>query len=182
MPEEEKRPEDAADDKSRVSWLDPGAVRIFRDAAGHVRAAVAGARSVLRPALFRAFPVTDPDSFVELREEGGDSVGMLRELSSLDGESRELAEGLLRERYLVPVIQDIISIQGGHGIWTWDVVTDRGDRRFSIRSPRDDIRTLPSPDGARRRFRVTDTEGNVYEIRDLQRLPAGSMKQFSRIA
>jgi hypothetical protein len=184
VPEEEKGPEDAddADDKSRVSWLDPGAVRIFRDAAGHVRAAVAGERSVLRPALFRAFPVTKPDSFVELREEGGDSVGMLRELSSLDGESRELAEGLLRERYLVPVIEEIVSIRGEHGLWTWDVVTDRGERRFSIRSPRDDIRTLPSPDGARRRFRVTDTEGNVYEIRDLQRLPAHSRHQFSRIA
>ena len=69
-------------------------------------------------------------------------------------------------------------MQGKHGLWTWDVVTDRGDRRFSIRSPRDDIRTLPSPEGARRRFRVTDTEGNVYEIRDLMRLPAASRSQF----
>jgi hypothetical protein len=171
-----------AGDGGRISWLDPASVRIFRDAGGHVRAAVRGDRSVLRPALFRAFPVTAPDSFIELREEGGESVGMLKTLSPLDRESRRLADELPHERYLVPVIEDIMSIQGEHGLWTWDVVTDRGERRFSIRSPRDDIRTLPAPEGGRKRFRVTDTEGNVYEIRDLSRLPASSRGQFSRIA
>ena len=170
------------DDESRITWLDPANVRIFRDAGGHVRALVKGQRSVLRPALFRAFPVTAPDSFIELREEEGKSVGMLKTLSPLDRESRRLADELLRERYLVPVIEEIMSIQGEHGLWTWDVVTDRGERRFSIRSPRDDIRTLPSPDGLSRHFRVTDIEGNVYEVRDLAGLPASSRSQFSRIA
>ncbi len=176
-------PEDPDDvDGGRISWLDPAYVRIFRDAGGHVRAALRGKRSVLRPTLFRAFPVTAADTFIELREEGGESVGMLRELSSLDRESRGLAEELLHERYMIPIIEEIISLQGEHGLWSWDVVTDRGERRFSIRSPRDDIRTLPAPGGGRKRFRVTDTEGNVYEIPDLATLPASSRSHFSRIA
>ncbi len=169
------------DDKSRITWLDAGKVRVFRDAAGHVRAALRGKRSVLRPAFYRAFPVTAPDDFIELREEGGESVGMLKDLSALDSESRQLAEALLHERYLVPVVEQIVSIQGKLGLWTWEVVTDRGARRFSIRSPRDDIRSVPSAAGAMRRFRVTDTEGNVYEIHDLAALPASSRSQFSSI-
>ena len=80
----------------RVKWLVARDVRLFRDEAGHVRATVRGKCSIVRPALLRAFPITAPDRLIELREEQGDSVGMLRDLTSLDDESRQLAESILR--------------------------------------------------------------------------------------
>ena len=172
-------------DDGRIRWLEPRRVSLFRDAAGCVRATVAGLRSVLRPTLHRAFPITRPDSYVELREEGGEAVGMLVDIEGLDAPSRELAAELLRERYLVPVVTEIRSIRSEFGAWVWSVTTDRGEREFTIKSPRDDIRPLPvrSVDGRLVRcVRVTDVEGNTYEIRDLDSLPARSRAQYGRIA
>jgi hypothetical protein len=168
--------------ESGMSWIDPSKLRLFRTGSGDVRATVRGQRSVLRPALHRAFPVTAPEVFIELREENGESVGMLRGLSSLDAASRRLAEELLRERYLVPVIEEIRGIRSEYGLWLWDVVTDRGEREFAIRSPRDDVRPLPAPGQTGRRVRITDVDGNTYEIGDLDRLPSRSRWFFDRIA
>ena len=159
----------AGDEGVRVRWLEPGRVRLFRDDSGHVRAAVLHERSVIRPALFRAFPVSAPDSFIELREEAGESVGMLRGLSGLDSASRRLAGELLRERYLVPAIREVRALRHEIGLWTWEVDTDRGERSFSIRSPRDDVRHLSGG-----RLRVTDTDGNIYDVQSVDGLDAQS--------
>ncbi len=178
----EKPPENP--ESSRIRWLDPSGVRLFRDAAGHVRATVAclstdgrGGRSVLRPSLHRAFPLGATDSYVELREEGGDAVGMLRGLSGLDAASRRLAQELLRERYVVAAIRAIKSLRHKMGMWFWEVDTDRGERTFAIKSLREDIRALGSG-----RVRVSDVHGNTYEIRDVEGLDARSRALFDRIA
>jgi hypothetical protein len=172
-------------DDARIRWLDPVDVRLFRDASGSLHATVSGSRSVVRPALLRAFPVTDPANFIELREEGGASVGMLKSLGRLDEASRGLAEEMLRERYMVPTVNEIRSIRQEFGVWVWEVRTDRGEKTFSIRSPRDDIRPLPASaeDGHRvRRIRITDTDGNMYEIRDYAALDGHSKSVFDTIA
>jgi hypothetical protein len=160
----------------RIRWLDPADVRLFRDEAGHVRATVRGDRSVVRPALLRAFPITAPERLVELREEQGDSVGMLRDLKALDAESRRIAEEILHERYLVPVLREVRGLRRELGLWIWDVVTDRGERSFSMKSPRDDIRRLPG--GC---LRITDVDGNTFEIADPTSLDARSRQLLDKV-
>lgn len=172
-------------DEGRIRWLDARDVKFFRDGSGSVRATVRGLCSVLRPALYRAFPLSAPDSFVELREEGGESAGMLKGLAGLDAESRSIAEELLRERYVVPIIREIEEIRSDFGMWLWRVQTDRGPRAFTIRSPRDDIRSVPVPVAVGRRVRkvrVTDVDGNTYEIPDLDALDRRSRAFYDRIA
>ena len=168
-----------------ITWLERGGLKVFRDGAGQPRATVVGVRSVIRPAFARSFPITAPHLFIELREEGGDAVGMLRSLDDLDAGSRAIAEELLRERYVVPRILEILNIRQEFGSWVWAVVTDRGERAFTIRSPRDDIRPLPSADesGRRvRRIRITDVDGGVFEIRDYAALDAHSRALFEQVA
>lgn len=177
--ERKGRPAGGADDEEggeRIRWLAPSDVKLFRDRAGHVRATVADDRSVLRPTLHRAFPVTSADSHIQLREQDGEAVGMLRGPSELDKESRALAEELLRERYVVPLIREIRSLRHEIGMWVWKVDTDRGERDFGMKSPRDDVRRLPGG-----RVRVTDVHRNTYEIRDLAALDAHSRSLFDRI-
>ncbi len=171
------------EDAGRIGWLDAADVKLFRDEAGHVRATVRyaqgaaeGSRSVLRPALHRAFPITLPDTHVELREQDGDSVGMLRDLAALDRDSRALAEGLLRERYVVPVIECILDLRHAFGMWTWRVETDRGEREFSMKSPRDDVRRM-----AGGKVRVTDVHGNTFEISDRGALDPHSRALFAQL-
>jgi hypothetical protein len=160
----------------RIKWLGGRDVRLFRDGAGHVRATVRGDRSVVRPALLRAFPITAPDGFIELREEQGDSVGMLRDLAELDEESRGLAEEILHERYLVPVVREIRGLRRELGVWVWDVVTDRGERTFSMKSPREDVRRLPG--GC---FRIKDIDGNTFEITDAAALDPRSRQLLDKV-
>ena len=167
-------PED--DCTGSIRWLEPSGVKLFRDRLGHVRATVAGDRSVLRPTLHRAFPATAPHLHVQLREHDGKAVGMLKDISELDRESGALAEELLRDRYVVPVISEIQSLRHEIGMWAWRVDTDRGERDFGMKSPRDDLRRLPGG-----RVRITDVHGNTYEIRDVEALDAGSRALFDRI-
>jgi len=171
-------PEAAEDDGSsgRIKWLEAADVRLFRDEAGHVRATVRRDRSVVRPALLRAFPITAPDRLIELREDQGDSVGMLRDLADLDEESRRLAEDILHTRYLVPVVTEIRDLRRTSGMWVWDVVTDRGERTFSMKSPRDDIRRLPGG-----RLRVKDVDGNNFEITSPEALDPRSCRLLDKV-
>ena len=170
---------------SGITWIDPADLMLFRDGAGVVRATVRGRRSVIRPAFLRAFPITDPVEFIELREDGGGAVGVLRRLDDVDAPSRAIIEDLLRERYMVPFITEIRGIRQEFGAWIWDVVTDRGERTFTVRNPRDDIRPVPvAGDEAAgvRRIRISDADGNMYEIRDYYALNARSRSLFDRIA
>ncbi|MHC4198625.1 MAG: DUF1854 domain-containing protein [Planctomycetota bacterium] len=174
--EERAGPSPEDDATGTIRWLSASEVKLFRDRGGHVRATVARERSVLQPALHRAFPATAPHLHVQLREQGGKAVGMLKDLSELDGESRELAEELLRDRYVVPVISEIQGLRHEVGLWAWRVDTDRGEREFGMKSPRDDLRRL-----AGGRVRITDVHGNTYEIRDLDALDGRSRSLFGRI-
>jgi hypothetical protein len=174
-PEEiEETEEEAA--SGRIKWLVAEDVRLFRDDAGHVRATVRGDRSIVRPALLRAFPISAPDRLIELREESGDSVGMLRDLAGLDDESQQLAESILHERYLVPVVSEVVSLRRETGMWVWEVVTNRGERTFTMKSPRDDIRRLPG--GC---LRITDVDGNTFEVSSLQALDQSSRQLIDKI-
>ncbi len=170
--------EETEDDAAggRVKWLEAADVRLFRDEAGHVRATVRADRSVVRPALMRAFPITAPDRLIELREDKGDSVGMLRDLASLDEESRQLAEAILHERYLVPIVVEIRGLRREIGLWVWDVVTDRGERTFTMKSPRDDVRRLPG--GC---IRLTDVDGNTFEVSDIKALDPRSQQLLDKV-
>lgn len=169
-------PSTEEDGSGNIRWLSPSGVRLFRDRGGHVRATVAGERSVLRPTLHRAFPATAPHLHIQLREQDGKAVGMLKDLSELDRESRALAEELLRDRYVVPIIREIQGLRHEIGMWAWKVDTDRGERDFGMKSPRDDVRRLPGG-----RVRITDVHGNTYEIRDVAALDACSRALFGRI-
>jgi len=167
-------PDDA--EGGRIKWLEGRDVRLFRDEAGHVRATVRGDRSVVRPALLRAFPITAPDRLIELREEQGDSVGMLRDLAGLDEASRGLAEESLRERYLVPVVSEVRGLRRELGTWVWDVVTDRCERTCMMKSPRDDIRRLPGG-----LLRVKDVDGNSFEIASVDALDTRSRQLLGKV-
>lgn len=169
-------PSPEEDGSGSIRWLSPSEVKLFRDRLGHVRATVAGQRSVLRPTLHRAFPATAPHVHIQLREQDGKAVGMLKDLAELDEESRALAEELLRDRYVVPVIREIQSLRHEVGMWAWTVDTDRGERDFGMKSPRDDLRRLRGGG-----VRITDVHGNTYEIRDVDALDSRSRSLFDRI-
>ena len=155
-----------------LKYLDPATVRLTRDGA-RIDAAVNGAPVVANVSLFRAFPLTDPERYLSLRNEKNEEIGLIVEPSQLDPAGRVIVEDELRRRYVVPVVRRVIAIRERFEVIECRVETDRGPCQFSVRNLRENV-LRPNPN----RFILTDVDGNRYDIPDLRALPAASQAQI----
>ena len=120
----------------------------------------------------RLFPVSRIDEYITLLNEEGKEIAVIRKLTDIDKDSREVIEYSLNDYYLVPHITRIISITEKNGKIHWSVETDRGFKEFDIRNRNHDVRVYS--DG---RVRVRDSDDNRYIISDYRALDAHSKRQ-----
>ena len=152
--------------KDEVTILDPHTLKLDRDPFGDLILKVQD-RTYERVKASRAFPLSFPEHYIVLRNQEGE-IGLLEDIRQLDRHSRKILEQELRKAYFIPKITRIYSLEEKYGVSKWYVETDRGPRRFDIRS-RDDIKPVPP-------FRVLfrDADGNRYEIPDVRQLDSKS--------
>ena len=117
----------------------------------------------------RLFPVSRADIYITLLDTEGVEVALIRALTDIDSESREVVETSLDDYYLVPHITRIISTGEKYGTLRWTVETDRGIKNFDIRNRNHDIKMFK--DG---KVRVRDSDDNRYVIDDYMKLDAHS--------
>jgi hypothetical protein len=122
----------------------------------------------------RCFPFTDPTQWISFCDADGHEVFCLTGMSELPTETRKLLEADLARREFVPVIQTIRSVSPGAEPTEWDVVTDRGDTRFTLTSE-DQIRRLGLQSAI-----VTDAHGVRYQIPSLEALDVSSRRILRR--
>ena len=120
----------------------------------------------------RLFPVSRIDEYITLLDEDGKEMAVIRNLTDIDSESREVIEYSLNDYYLVPHITRIVSIIEKNGQIHWIVETDRGYKEFDVRNRNHDVRVYS--DG---RVRVRDSDDNRYIISDYRALDAHSRRQ-----
>lgn len=127
----------------------------------------------------RAFPITEPDMYISIREpdtkEGGKGaeIGMIARLSDFDGETVEIINEELARRYFTPVITKIYSVKEKFGYLYFDVGTSAGKVSFVMNNPSSNIRTLE--DG---RSLIYDIDGNCFEIPEQEKLDKASFKRI----
>ena len=114
---------------------------------------------------YRAFPLTATDQFIALRNAEDEELGMVRNMSDLDSDSRRALHAELERAYFTPRITQVNAVEENFHVPKWDVETDRGPRVFEIRSSRSDVRVMASG-----RILFRDADGNRYEIPDYRRL------------
>ncbi len=114
---------------------------------------------------YRAFPLTASDQFIALRSTEDEEIGMVRNMSDLDADSRRALHTELERAYFTPRITQVYAVEENFHVPKWDVETDRGPRVFEIRSSRSDVRVMASG-----RILFRDADGNRYEIPDYRRL------------
>ena len=151
-----------------LRYLAPEDLTFARHGAA-LRMTVAGEQSVLRVTVLRAFPLSDPDRYLSMRDGGGQEVGVLRDPAALPAEAQALLAEELERRYVIPVITRVLEARERFGIVDWRVQTDRGERAFTTRNLRD-AQVSPAPG----RFVISDVDGNRYDIPDLEALDATS--------
>ncbi len=161
-----------------VRLLDPRAVRLFRTdpADALVRLTLEGERSWRSVQIARAFPFSDPEHYIGLRDSEGGDIGLLPTLDGLDDTSRAVVDAELERRYFVPQVQRVLFVSEAQGVVTWDLETDRGPRHVVIRNLRDSVQSLgPS------RLLLTDSDGNRYEFPDVNAYGAKAYAVLAKV-
>ena len=176
----DEKPHDPNDTKPKVEpetlvWLDPARLT-FRWAGGSapVHLTLAEERTCLRIGAARAFPHSDHDRYIQIFEgkpDGGRGglVGMLRDLSALQGRDREALDTCLARSYLVPRVLRILQAVDQHHVIHWVLETDRGRCEMDMRNMYKDVQRRSGG-----RVLLTDVHENRYEIPDIRKLDAQS--------
>ncbi len=151
-----------------LEYLDVSKARL-RTTAGGLVSLNLGDQFYPKVDLHLAFPFTEPERFISVREPEGEEIGLIRDLSELDAASQKAVRDELSWRYYTPQIKRILSYKEEFGHTYWEVETDRGLRKFVTRGRDQTVRSISA-----RRTLIIDVSGNRYEIADLAELDARS--------
>ena len=132
-----------------------------------------------RVVALRAFPISNPDEFISVREPDtkkkgkGHEIGIIRRLADFDEQTVRLIKDELERRYFTPVIKKIYSVKEKFGYSYWDSDTSAGRVTFILTNPFSNIRVLE--DG---RIFIYDIDGNTFEIPDPKKLDPASYRKI----
>ena len=138
-----------------------------------------GEESFERVIVLRSFPVTAPNEFLSVREPDtrkkgrGAEIGMIRNLSDFDEETKALINAELDLRYFTPVIQKILSVKDKFGYSYWEAETTAGKVSFVLNNPFSQIRVLEDM-----RIYISDMDGNSFVIPDPSKLDRSSYRRI----
>jgi len=148
----------------------------FTRTAGGFLSLTYGDKTYPRVAVHRCFPFSEPEKFISIREPEGDGkeIGLIEDLAALSKENRELLEEQMNLRYFTPIIQKIHEIKEEYGYAYWEVTTDRGRCRFTIRQG-GGASVIPI---GKNRYMIADIDGNRFEIPDLYQLTPKEIRKL----
>ncbi len=155
-----------------LRYLDAVQVHFTRQGA-QITLTVDGAAPVEKVSLLRAFPLSEADRYVSVRNEKNEEIGLLADPARLDAASRAIMDEEMHRRYVVPVVRRLLWIRERFEIVECKVETDRGTCQFSARNLRESV-LHPHPG----RYILTDVDGNRYDIPDIKALPLASQVQL----
>jgi hypothetical protein len=114
--------------------LDPDTLHIEKDA--DVLILTVDGQPETFDQIVLCFPFSTPNQWISFRKSDGSEVGLLRSVDGLDEESRRVVETRVKDRYHIPTILRIESIENlSHGT-QWQVETEEGMKTFSVRGDR----------------------------------------------
>jgi len=173
---EKKQPEAPVTlvEASQLVFLDVKKLRFFKRGAT-LRLTVEEDRSYLKVSVLRAFPLSEPDRFLSVRDDANNEVGLIVDPADLSVENRKLVEEELERRYLVPAVTRIVAAKERFGTVDWTIETDRGVCRFTTRNLRENVQR-PAPG----RIILNDVDGNRYDIRNIDDLSRESQELLFR--
>ena len=132
-------------------------------------------KSYPRVAVHRCFPFSDPDRYISIREPEGDGreIGLINDMTQLSAATQALLNDQLALRYFTPKILRVRDIKEEYGYSYWDVQTDRGDCRFTVRMGGSNLYAI-----GKDRYLVNDLDGNRFEIPNLYALTPKEIKKL----
>ncbi len=123
----------------------------------------------------RMFPFQEKEKYLSIRttDEHSKEIGIIKDMADFDEETGQMLREQLDLRYFTPVITKILSIRDEFGHSYWEVMTDHGPCRFTVRMGGNSIVHLSDV-----RILVMDIDENRFEIPDLEKLTARERKKL----
>jgi len=125
------------------------------------------------------FPLSDEANFISIVHRKGselEEIGIIKHLKELSADQQDLVREDMRFRYFIPEITDIKKIKEAHGLWEWDVTTDRGEKIFYLKDRRENITVKDD-----RRILITDIGKCRYKISHYDRLPPKARNELDKV-
>jgi ABC-type multidrug transport system ATPase subunit len=177
----------AADDLSKEraprtfepSWLSPTHCRLTRDDQQTLWLARDNASPTGGVFAVRCFPAERPEEFISLRHADADGqqheLGIIRRMSEWPAEQQALVREALERRYLLHDIRSIAGIRLEHGLLDFEVETDQGAHRFTMRWSQSFVQDF----GPRGKL-LLDVDDNRWLVADVEALPRRQQLLFRR--
>jgi len=121
-------------------------------------------------------PLSKPDCYWALRDGDDTELGVMQSLEGLDPDSRRTLEEELSRRYFLPKVTNVIKVRDEFGVVVWDVTTDAGVKRYTVRNLRDSSVALTAT-----RVLMTDVDGNRFEFPDIRTLSAAAQDVLLKV-
>ena len=120
-----------------------------------------------RVTLRRCFPFSTNGMYITVRtpdteKDRGKEIGIINGVEKLTPKSLEALNGELKLHYFVPVIKKVYKVKEEYGFISWKVLTDRGDKEFTMRDNVIATTRQISPT----RWLIIDINQARYEIND----------------
>ena len=148
--------------------------RLERDAWGQAVLINSQGRRFVGVEAVRAFPMTDPRHGISICDADGQEIVWIDNLDDLAAPLRHAVEDELSRRHFLPRIQRVVDIAGLAEPTSWQVDTDRGVAKFTLKSE-EDVRRLGAG-----RVVIIDNQGLRYLIEDVQALDSKSRRLLAR--
>ncbi len=139
-----------------------------------LRAVIEGDRCGRNVQVLRAFPLSAPDQHIVLRDGANKELGVIERLSMVDEPRKTLLQQALNKYYFLPRIVKIKALKERYGAAVWDVDTDRGPIVINTTHLIDALTEMEN--GI---YILRDTEGNRYEIREVEKMDEPSRLMFA---
>ena len=159
--------------------LDPKRINIEKDIKGSLTLTAPDGKIYKRVTFILLFPFTDTENYISAAVRKGseyEEIGIIEHLKDLPGNLKALVKEDLKFRYFLPEIKDIIGITTQYWYHEFDVMTDRGEKKFYLRNVREGVRFKTD-----KSIVITDMEKNRYKITDYTRLSAKARAELDRI-
>ena len=123
--------------------------------------------------LHRAFPFEDKFRYISVNDKDGKEIALIKSLDDIKEDQRKYITDELDRKYYSPTIIKIISMKERFGFSYWKVLTDTGERTFTIQDTYRNIHKINIS-----HIFLTDVDGNRYDIPDIEALDRKSYKKI----
>lgn len=125
--------------KLSLEFLNPDECRFFRNDNGFLLLSLNGENKG-RVKLTRSYPFSKPTEYICVTDLEDKEIGILRDISSLDKVSEELASNELATRYFCPTITEIKSIKEKMGHFYFETKIGDKAKNFTVKNITRNIR------------------------------------------